>query len=200
MAMADNIVISEMTWTEVDEAMKDRPVAILPVGAIEAHGPHLPAQHRHRDRHRDGAARGGQAQGARACARSILPPVYVHRGRLRRRSSRAPSASPRRLRWRCCATSASSPSKKFRAVAIANIHLEPGHIECLKAAVEEAQQGGRQRLLGGHHQEALGGDLLGEAFAQGRPRGRLRDLPDDGGRAGAWCASASASAWPPWTA
>ena len=42
MAMADNIVMSEMTWAEVDEAMKDRPVGILPVGAIEAHGPHLP--------------------------------------------------------------------------------------------------------------------------------------------------------------
>src|SRR4029453_12507199 len=42
MAMADNIVMSEMTWTEVDEAMKDRPVALVPVGATEAHGPHLP--------------------------------------------------------------------------------------------------------------------------------------------------------------
>src|SRR5258705_7864649 len=40
--MADLIVMSEMTWAEVDEAMKDRPVGILPVGAIEAHGPHLP--------------------------------------------------------------------------------------------------------------------------------------------------------------
>src|SRR5687767_1085985 len=42
MAMADQIEITEMTWTEVDEAMKDRPVALLPVGATEAHGPHLP--------------------------------------------------------------------------------------------------------------------------------------------------------------
>ena len=42
MAMADNIIVSEMSWTEVDEALKERPVAILPVGAIEAHGPHLP--------------------------------------------------------------------------------------------------------------------------------------------------------------
>ena len=42
MAMAENIVTSEMTWTEVDEALKERPVAILPVGAVEAHGPHLP--------------------------------------------------------------------------------------------------------------------------------------------------------------
>ncbi|MDP9326532.1 MAG: creatininase family protein, partial [Candidatus Dormibacteraeota bacterium] len=40
--MAENIVVAEMTWTEVDEALKERPVAILPVGAIEAHGPHLP--------------------------------------------------------------------------------------------------------------------------------------------------------------
>ena len=40
--MAENIVLSEMTWTEVDEAIKDRPVALVPVGAVEAHGPHLP--------------------------------------------------------------------------------------------------------------------------------------------------------------
>jgi creatinine amidohydrolase/Fe(II)-dependent formamide hydrolase-like protein len=40
--MAENIVMSEMTWTEVDEALKERPVALLPVGAVEAHGPHLP--------------------------------------------------------------------------------------------------------------------------------------------------------------
>ena len=41
--MADNFVIPDMTWTEIDEAMKkERPVALLPVGATEAHGPHLP--------------------------------------------------------------------------------------------------------------------------------------------------------------
>src|SRR5689334_3570953 len=40
--MADNIVVAEMTWTEIDEALEKRPVALLPVGAIEAHGPHLP--------------------------------------------------------------------------------------------------------------------------------------------------------------
>ena len=40
--MAEHIEMSEMTWTEVEEAMKDRPVGILPVGSIQAHGPHLP--------------------------------------------------------------------------------------------------------------------------------------------------------------
>jgi hypothetical protein len=42
MAMAENIVIAEMTWTEVDEAMKDRPVAILPV-TTEATVPPYPS-------------------------------------------------------------------------------------------------------------------------------------------------------------
>ena len=42
--MIENIVVAEMTWTEVNEALEKRPVAILPVGAIEAHGPHLPLE------------------------------------------------------------------------------------------------------------------------------------------------------------
>src|SRR4249919_2931292 len=42
MIMADNVLMSEMTWTEVEQAMKDRPLALLPVGSTEAHGPHLP--------------------------------------------------------------------------------------------------------------------------------------------------------------
>src|SRR5215813_3019840 len=31
-----------LTWKEVAHAMADQPVAILPVGSTEAHGPHLP--------------------------------------------------------------------------------------------------------------------------------------------------------------
>lgn len=34
--------LAEMTWTEVRALDLDRTVAILPTGAVEAHGPHLP--------------------------------------------------------------------------------------------------------------------------------------------------------------
>jgi creatinine amidohydrolase len=34
--------LSDMTWEEARDAAKPRSVAILPVGALEAHGPHLP--------------------------------------------------------------------------------------------------------------------------------------------------------------
>src|SRR3970040_790870 len=85
MAMTENIVVAEMTWTEVDEALEKRPVAILPAGTIS---------------------------GPPETAIALLRDVCI------------------------------SASKKFRAVALANIHLEPKHIECLKAAMEQANKAG----------------------------------------------------------
>jgi creatinine amidohydrolase len=66
--------LAEMTWEEVRDLARGKAVAILPVGAVEAHGPHLPlgtdviiAQ----AMARSGAAR-IEAQGMPAV---ILPPV-----------------------------------------------------------------------------------------------------------------------------
>jgi creatinine amidohydrolase len=42
MARESLLRLSEMTWTEVEALDRARVVAILPLGAVEAHGPHLP--------------------------------------------------------------------------------------------------------------------------------------------------------------
>ena len=118
MAMADNIVMSEMTWTEVDEAMKDRPVALLPVGAIEAHGPHLPLSTDTVIATEMAQARRGQAQGARRVTRLILPPVDFtvadfgadFAGTLSVAPETADGAAARRLRGRRARSSAPWPS------------------------------------------------------------------------------------------
>src|SRR5438874_2365038 len=34
--------LAELTWEEMRDLVGARPLAVLPVGAIEAHGPHLP--------------------------------------------------------------------------------------------------------------------------------------------------------------
>lgn len=34
--------VARMTWREVEAALRGRPAGLLPIGAIEAHGPHLP--------------------------------------------------------------------------------------------------------------------------------------------------------------
>jgi creatinine amidohydrolase len=57
-------------------------------------------------------------------------------------------------------------SKKFRAIALANIHLEPRHIECLKQAVEEAKKGGAS-VTWVDITKKRWAEMLGEAFAKG---------------------------------
>ena len=40
--LAPPLRLGDLPWTEVDALDRDRAVCILPLGAIEAHGPHLP--------------------------------------------------------------------------------------------------------------------------------------------------------------
>ena len=138
--MTDNIVVAEMTWTEVDEALEKRPVAILPVGAIEAHGPHLPLN---ADTiiATEMAKRGAAKLEEHGVHALILPPVNFTVAEFGAAFAGTISVPPETatalLRDVCI-----SAAKKFRAVALANIHLEPKHIECLKAAVEQANKAG----------------------------------------------------------
>jgi creatinine amidohydrolase len=138
--MADEIVLSEMTWTEVEEALKERPIAILPVGATVAHGPHLPLN-------TDSiiatelAKRGAKKLKERGIHSIILPPVaftVAEMGADFAGSLSLPPATAIALLRDVCVVAA----KKFRAVVICNIHLEPAHVECVKKAVEEAKKAG----------------------------------------------------------
>ena len=164
MAMADQIEITEMTWTEVDDAMKDRPVALLPVGATEAHGPHLPV-----------------------CADTVIATEMARRGAAKLREHGVPSlilppvsftvadfsadfagtisipseTSVALLRDVCLAA-----TRKFRAVALVNMHLEPRHVESLKAAVEAARKGGAS-VCWVDITKKRWSETLGEAFQLG---------------------------------
>jgi creatinine amidohydrolase len=42
MTQASDVLAGEMSWTEYADRMKKNPVVMLPVGALEQHGPHLP--------------------------------------------------------------------------------------------------------------------------------------------------------------
>jgi creatinine amidohydrolase len=163
--MADNIVISEMTWTEVDEAMKkDRPVALVPVGATEAHGPHLPVS---TDTviATEAAKRGAAKLKEHGVPCLILPPVSFTVAEFGADfpgtislSAETATALLRDL--------ALAVTKKFRAVAFVNIHLEPQHLECLKKAVDEAKKAGASVSYVDITKKRWA-DTLGEAFLKG---------------------------------
>jgi creatinine amidohydrolase len=59
-----------------------------------------------------------------------------------------------------------SVGKRFRAVAIANVHLEPAHMECVKKAVEEAKKAGTSACFVDLTRKRWA-EQLGEAFQTG---------------------------------
>jgi creatinine amidohydrolase len=162
--MADQIEMSEMTWTEVDEAMKDRPVGLLPVGATEAHGPHLPVS---ADTviATEMARRGAAKLREHGVPSLILPPVNFTVAEFAADFAGTltipPETSIALLRDVCL-----SATKRFRAVALINIHLEPRHVETLKAAVEEARKAGAS-VCWVDITKKRWSDTLGEAFQTG---------------------------------
>lgn len=138
--MADNILMSEMSWTEVEEALKERPVALIPVGGFEAHGPHLPLVTDTVIAHelaRRGAAR-LRAHGVAALILPSVPFVVAEWGAGFAGSLSLPADTAKAL-LRDLAVAA---SRHFRAVVYVNALFEPAHLECLKLAVEEAEAKG----------------------------------------------------------
>jgi creatinine amidohydrolase len=161
--MADQIEMTEMTWTEVDEAMKDRPVALVPVGTTQAHGPHLPVSADTviaTEMARRGAAK-LREQGVHSL---ILPPVNFtvsdFAAEFAGTLSIPPETAVALLRDVCLA------AKKFRAVALINIHLEPRHVESVKAGVEAARKAGASACWVDITKKRWS-ETLGEAFQTG---------------------------------
>lgn len=164
MAMADNIVMSEMTWTEVDEAMKERPVALVPVGAIEAHGPHLPVSTDTRIA-LEMARRGAAKLKEHGVPCLILPPVEFTVAEFGADFAGTLSL-PMETAMALLRDVAIVAAKKFRSVAFVNIHLEPLHVECLKRAVDEATKAGAKACWVDITRKRWA-ELMGSAFLAG---------------------------------
>ncbi len=162
--MAENVLMPEMSWTEVEQALKDRPIALLPVGNTEAHGPHLPVATDTViaiEMARRTALRLKQ-KGLHAL---IAPPVTFCVSELGTAFpgtvSLPPDTAVALVRDLCV-----SLAKQFRAVALVNVNQEPANLEALKRATEEAKKAGASVCLT-EFQKKRWVDRLGAAFAAG---------------------------------
>lgn len=135
--------LADMTWTDVRDLDRARTTAVLPVGAIEAHGPHLPLA---TDVIIAEAMAGAGADALAAAGRAavILPPLAY---------TAAPFAAafPGTLPAPGAAVTAAVTevaraltAQGFAALAIANAHLDPAHLASLHEAVTACA---RQALL-----------------------------------------------------
>jgi len=162
--MADNLLMSEMSWTEIEEALKDRPIALLPVGTTEAHGPHLPVA-------TDTilaielARRGAVKLKNRGLNSLIVTPVTFSVSEL---GAEFPGTVglPKDTAVALVRDVAVALSKKFRAIGLVNVNQEPANLAALKQAADEANKAGAS-VCYTELAKKRWVDQLGEAFAAG---------------------------------
>ena len=123
-----------MTWEEARDAAGPGSAAILPVGAIEAHGPHLPLETDviiAQAMARSGAAR----LSARGSSVVVLPPLTYTAAAFAQGFPGTLSLRPETVTATVLDIAGSLTRHGFGVLAIANAHLDPGHLASLEAAV-----------------------------------------------------------------
>jgi creatinine amidohydrolase len=162
--MAENVLMSEMSWTEIEQALKERPIALLPVGSTEAHGPHLPVT---ADTviATEMARRTALKLKQRGLHALIAPPVTFCVSEL---AADFPGTVglPADTVVALLRDVGASLAKKFRAVALVSVNQEPANVDALKRAAEEAKKAGAAVFFTDFAKKRWS-DRLGAAFNAG---------------------------------
>jgi creatinine amidohydrolase len=130
---------ADLTWEEVRDLERSRSVALLPVGAIEAHGPHLPLATDVilAEAMADAAAALLEAKGRVAVVLPALPYAAAPFGAGFPGTISVGSDAVRRL---ILDLARELTRQGFGMLGIANAHLDPAHLETLAAARAEAAE------------------------------------------------------------
>jgi creatinine amidohydrolase len=126
--------LAAMTWEEARDVAGPGSAAILPVGAIEAHGPHLPLETDAiiaQAMARSGAAR----LAARGLRVVVLPPLTYTAAAFAQGFAGTLSLRPETVTATVLDIASNLTRHGFGVLAIANAHLDPGHLASLDAAV-----------------------------------------------------------------
>lgn len=135
--------LSALTWEEVRDVAGPRVVAILAVGATEAHGPHLPLS-------TDVVIGEAMARAGAALLASdgydvvLLPPLAFSPAPFAAGFAGTLSLRESTLTALVVDVARSLASHGLRTLAIANAHLDPAHLRALHAA--EAELAGECRV------------------------------------------------------
>ena len=165
----------EMTWEEIRDLDRSSAVVILPVGAIEAHGPHLPLG-------TDTVIAEGMAREAAARLRAegratlTLPAVWTTSAGFADAFPGTVGVAPSTVTRLLSEVVASLARHGFKTLAIANAHLDPEHLASLQAVVDDAPDGVRiafPNLVRRRHVERLGDEFATGACHAGRFEGSL---------------------------
>lgn len=137
---------SRMTWEEVRDLDTRHVVAVLPTGAMEAHGPHLPLA---TDIIIAGAmARAGAARlAARGYTVLLLPPLVYTAAGFAAGFPGTITLRPETVTATLVDIGHSLAGHGVTVLAVANAHLDPAHVDAIEAAVAAARAEGRLTMI-----------------------------------------------------
>ena len=131
--------LAEMTWTEVRDLSRERLVAVLPLGAVEAHGPHLPLS-------TDPIIAEGMAlAGAQRLAGHgvdclLLPPLDYTAASFAAKFPGTISIRPETFTSLLIDIAQALEAQGIRWLALVNSHFDPAHLGSIYAAVRSIRE------------------------------------------------------------
>jgi creatinine amidohydrolase len=155
-----------MTWPEAAALDPERAVAILPVGAVEAHGPHLPLG-TDREIAEAMADEGARRLAAAGWAPLVLPAIDYTAAPFAAGFAGTVSVRPETVTALVVDVATAVAGRGWRCLAIANAHLDPAHLGALAAAAEQIRAGGWIAVAFPDLTRRPWAARLGEEFASG---------------------------------
>src|SRR5438093_857458 len=138
--------LAHLTWEEVRDLDRTKTVAIVPVGAVEAHGPHLPlatdviiAEAMARAAAGRLAARGHEAV--------LLPAIAYTAAEFAAGFPGTVSLQPATVTALLVDLARSLARHGLSLLAVANAHLDPAHLGAIEAAVTQIRRADRARIV-----------------------------------------------------
>lgn len=138
--------LADMTWEEVRDLDRGSAVVLLPVGAMEAHGPHLPL-----------ATDVIIAEAmVRRCAEIlsrdgvtvlVLPAVWATHAGFAEAFPGTVSVAGATVTALIRETATSLAAQGFGVLGVANAHLDPGHLASIRAVADDPPEGMRIALV-----------------------------------------------------
>ena len=138
--------LAAITWPAVRELPAARTVAVVPAGAIEAHGPHLPlgtdviiAEAM--------ARAGADRLAGRGLHVLMLPPLAIAPAPFASDFAGTLTADAAATTLIVAGIARSLAAHGIRVVAIANAHHDPAHVNALRRAVDQVMASGESILV-----------------------------------------------------
>jgi creatinine amidohydrolase len=163
--------LADLTWMEARDVLARRPVGLLPIGAIEAHGPHLPL---------DTDVIISTATAARAFDRLesegtpalILPPISYSVSFVGTSFAGTTPVQADPFEAYLASMLTQHARQGYRAIVCCNAHLEPAHVERVARACQTvSEQSGTPVLFADQRLEPYVNHLSDEFRAGARHAG-----------------------------